>query len=137
MIEKIGRSGVELHQVRKHVNADGDDIGPGRKPNNAYLDGKVSSRAGRGPQGCTRMVSHGFGPSKMNVNNDIPKLSKPQRALLLVIDAGHTVLVASTLKVAETLVKLGLVIWSNSKGDFVCMAEGRRVAELLREGKKK
>ncbi len=137
MIEKIGRSGVELHQVRKHVNADGDDIGPAQKPNNAYLDGRVSSKIGRGPQGCTRMVSHGFGPSKLNVNNDMPKLTKPQRALLLVIDAGHTVLVASTLKVADTLVKMGLVVWSESKADFACMAEGRRVAELIREGKKK
>lgn len=137
MIEKIGRSGVELHQVRKHVNADGEDIGPARKPNNAYLDGKVSSRAGRGPQGCTRMVSHGFGPSKLNVDNDMPKLSKAQRDLLLVIDVGHCTLTNPTLKVAESLVKLGLVIWSKAKSDFVTMADGRRVAELIREGKKK
>jgi hypothetical protein len=136
MIEKIGRSGVELHQVRKHVDADGNDIGPRRKPNNAYLDGKVKTRGGRAPQGCTRMVSHGFGPSKLNVNNDVPKLSKQQRTLLLAIDAGATTLTTAALKVADSLVKLDLVIWSDSKNNFVCMVEGRRVAELLRENKK-
>lgn len=137
MIEKIGRSGVELHQVRKHVNADGEDCGPRQKPNNAYLDGRVKTKGGRAPQGCTRMVSHGFGPSRLNVNNDMPKLTKQQRELLLVIDAGPTVLTTKTLKVADTMVKMGLVIWSETKHDFVCMAEGRRVAELIREGKKK
>jgi hypothetical protein len=136
MIEKIGRSGVELHQVRKHVNADGEDCGPRQKPNNAYLDGKAKTKGGRGPQGCTRMVSHGFGPSKMNRNEDIPKLSKDEKDVLLAIDASKLVLDQKRFKIADTLVKKGFVVWSDTKNDYTCMAEGRRVAELLREGKK-
>ncbi len=136
MIEKIGRSGVELHQVRKHVDADGNDVGPRRKPNNPYLDGKTKTKGGRAPQGCTRMVSHGFGPSKLNVNNDVPKLSKVEKEVLLLIDDGKLVLTTKFFKVADTLVKKGFAVWSDTKNDYLCMAEGRRVAELLREGKK-
>lgn len=134
IIEKCGRSGVELHEIRRNVNAEGEDTTSRGKPGNPYLDGKKKS--GKGGWSGARMISHGFGPSKFKNDQSMPKLSGPLSVVLVMIDeVAPSIVAKKELPAIKLLEKKGYVTWSDRDKCWKTMAEGRRVAELIKEGK--
>lgn len=135
IIEKCGRSGVELHEIRRNVNANGDDTTSRGKPKNGYLDDKRVSKLGASKgYNANRPHSHGFGPSRLFNDQSLPKLKAEEKSALLLIDSQGKKF-TKDYKVAKKLCADGYVMWSDQRG-WICMAEGRRVAELLREKKR-
>jgi hypothetical protein len=129
MIQRCGKSGVELHEIRRNVDANGDDTTSKGKPINGYTDGKKGVKV-RGFN-ANRPRSCGFGPSKPQINEKVPKLTETQKALLISIDSGTTILDPNN-KVAHTLVDMDLIMWSDRDKVWKAMADGRRIADLLR-----
>jgi hypothetical protein len=127
----IGRSGVELTEVRHGVRADGEQAKG--KPSSAYHDGLRSPGAtpGSGYSGA-KMRSHGFGPSKIRVDESMPKLDSKQQDLLLKIDDKKADGLPKENPIALSLLKLDLIMWSDRDNVWKTMADGRRVAGLLR-----
>lgn len=123
IIEKCGRSGVELREIRRHVNADGEDITPKGKPLNGYLDGK-RKQAVKGLN-CNRPKSHGAGMGPAVVEYVAAHLSKTERTALLLIHAGKT----AKGKAIDTLVKKGLV--EKEKNGWTYTYEGDQVVRRL------
>jgi hypothetical protein len=109
------------------------------KPKSHYHDGLRTPRRGgsKTELNCNRPFSTGFGPSKVQVDESIPKLNKSQRHLLLSIEEGRTFGLPKANPIAKELGKMGLVTWSEKTEVWVTLADGRRVAELLLERTKK
>jgi hypothetical protein len=109
------------------------------KPSSHYHDGLKAPRRGGGKTelNCNRPFSTGFGPSKAQVDESIPKMTRDQRHLLLAIEEGRTFGMSKLNPIAKELGKMGLVTWSAKTDVWVTMADGRRVAELLLEQAKK
>lgn len=136
MLEKIGRSGVELHEIRSSVSLEGK-APTGEKPKNNYSEFKRQSRQkGSGFSG-NRSMSCGFGPSKLNHDDSMPKLTPKQRRMLLDIDDGKMGNLSALNPIAAQLWGKGLITWINDRGCYVAMAEGRRIAEMLRDDHKR
>lgn len=125
IIEKCGRSGVELHQIRRHVNAEGEDVAPKGKPINGYTDGK-RKQVVKG-MNCNRPRSHGVGMGPAVVEVVAASLTKPERKALLLIHAGKS-MPANSLLVAS-LVKKGLV--EKEKDGWTYTYEGDQVARKI------
>ena len=138
MGEKFGQSGVELTEIRDKVSAwEGGPVA-GEKPKNNYLefDRKSRQKSGQRFSGA-RSMSCGFGPGKLQsklLDESMPKLDESQVAMLLLIDSGAT-LKEKEDACARSLEKLGLIIWMGSQNRYGAMADGRRVAEALRDNK--
>jgi hypothetical protein len=132
MGQKIGRSGVELTEVRGYAPAEGDATGLTSKPRSAYHEG-MRRRRGRSID-HPRSFFAGFGDSKLHRDNSKVKVPKKLVKDLLALD-GNKNLVESYFphhKGFAALAKLDLVIWSTSSLQWQTMAEGRRVAEQYR-----
>lgn len=129
MIQRCGKSGVELHEIRRNVNADGEDTTSKGKPNNGYTDGRKGTKV-RGFN-ANRPRSCGFGPSKLHLDESMPKLSATQQSLLISIDEGRTSTLPKNNTLALTLVTKGLIGWSDNRQQYATMADGRRVVGLL------
>ena len=133
--KKIGKSQVELMEVRQHVNVEGEDIGPAQKPHNIYLEGK---RKSGGSVNCSRQrpMVRGFGPSKVLYNEKMPKLSGAEMAMLLTIESKTHLTpngkpIPKINLVAIKMEKMDLITWSERSNGWVTMVEGRRVASRL------
>lgn len=131
MGQRIGRSGVELTEVRHGVGVDGEQAKG--KPNSAYHDGlrRPGASPGSGYSGA-KMRSHGFGPSKIRVDESMPEIDDKQKDLLLKIDDGKARDLPKENPIAGSLAKLDLIVWSDRDGIWKTMADGRRVAGILR-----
>lgn len=122
IIEKCGRSGVELHEIRRNVNANGEDTTSKGKPNNGYTDGR-RKQVSKGID-CNRPRSHGVGMAPAVVEAVIASLLKTEQRLLVAIHAGKPV-PTKLLGEVNKLAKLGLVEkhqtgWSHTyEGDQV------------------
>lgn len=132
IIEKCGRSGVELHEIRRNVDAEGNDTTSKGKPKNGYTDGRIIVAKGTTGYNCNRPRSCGWGPSKPQINEKVPELNKALKRLLLDIDDGKVAMLPKNNKLALLLVTHDLIMWSESRQMYVAMAEGRRVADLFR-----
>lgn len=132
IIEKCGRSGVELREIRRHVDAEGNDTSSRGKPKNNYLDNRIVVSKGNRGFNANRPRSCGFGPSKVQCDESMPSLTKAQRRLLVDIDDGKMTNLPRENRLALLMVAQGLIIWSETKGVYTTMADGRRVADLLR-----
>lgn len=124
----IGKSGAQCTDI---IHNPVQDV---EKP---YLTGvKGPERRGqRGSAGWSgnRMRSHGFGPSKPQIDESVPKLTKAQKTVLKVIDAGDA-LETKHNKALESLElgkkgSLDLVVLS--RDGYRLTAEGRRVVDLI------
>ena len=106
MIQRCGKSGVELHEIRRNVNADGEDTTSKGKPLNGYTDGK-RKQATKG-MNCDRPRSRGVGMGPAVVEVVIASLLRSERDLLITIHAGKPVS-ARDARAVKVLVKKGLI----------------------------
>ena len=125
IIEKCGRSGVELREIRRHVNADGEDTTSKGKPLNGYLDGKRKQVTKT--MNCNRPKSHGAGMGPALVEVVVKGLTKTERKALILIHAGKSTPAASL--VAVSLAKKGLV--EKNKDGWTYTYEGDQVVRKL------
>lgn len=125
--QPIGRSGVKLDEVRTHVDAEGNDRKPKGKPKSSFHEGLRRGNGGKGQLSGARLMSTGFGPSKMNIMEDVPNMTSGEKAALIECDDGKIASIGMLLRLAE----LGLVAATATRG-YLATAEGRRVAEILR-----
>ncbi len=86
----------------------------------------LRSSGGKGQLSGARLMSTGFGPSKLNIMTDVPKLAAGEKKALIECDDGKIASIGMLLR----LEKLDLVC-ATSAG-YRATAEGRRVAEILR-----
>ena len=131
----IGRSGAQCTDIitNPSMNAEKPYLtgvkGPGyRKP----------GRGGGAGHSGDRMRSHGFGPSKQHINEEVPELTAEQRKLLLLVSKKEPL---DPADISESLqphlpqVTLGNknsleLIVKGSQG-YQLTAEGRRVVGLI------
>lgn len=131
-MKKIGRSGVELTEVRGYTPAEGDAPGLSAKPRSAYHE-DLRRRRKRGLD-HPRTFFAGFGESKLHRDDSVVKIPKKLVKDLLALDDNKN-LVESFFphhKGFKALAKLDLIAWSTSSLQWQTMAEGRRVAEQYR-----
>lgn len=129
IIEKCGRSGVELHEIRRNVNANGDDTTSRGKPNNAYTDGKRKSGASllKGFD-CNRPRSCGVGMGPAVVEVVANGLTKIEVKALFLIH--HGVSSMADGKVTASLCKKGLI--EKGKTGWEHTYEGDQVVRKLK-----
>ena len=132
MGEIAGASGIRLEEINRVVSMDGR-AKPGEKPVSDYTDNlrKSKTRSGIRFSGA-RNVSCGFGPSKPHWDESIPKMTSTEKNILLAIDDKDGIKLLRENKIALDLLEKGLIIWSDTKQRYVTMAEGRRVADLIK-----
>lgn len=138
----IGRSGTQLDEVKTHVRV--DENGPTGEgvPKNPYMDGGRIKREKNNYSG-SKLRSHGFGPSKPQINEKLPELSLLEKKLITFVEKNGPVSPAALAQWAEKEGHLPELIgimagWVKdaematfARGGYVLMAEGRRIADLL------
>ena len=130
IIEKCGRSGVELHEIRRNVNANGDDTTSRGKPNNAYTDGK--RKGGASPLkgfDCNRPRSCGVGMGPLVVEMAAKGLSRIEKTFLIIIHSGGSPPFKKSLEVIKALCKKGLI--EKGKHGWEHTYEGDQVVRKL------
>ena len=127
MIQRCGKSGVELHEIRRNVNADGEDTTSKGKPNNGYTDGK-RRQATKG-MNCDRPRSRGVGMGPAVVEVVVASLLRSERDLLMTIHAGDP-FSAKAFRAVKVLAKKGLI--EKTKSGWTYTYEGDQVARKLK-----
>jgi hypothetical protein len=127
IIEKCGRSGVELREIRRHVNAEGEDTTSKGKPLNGYLDGKRKQVTKT--MNCNRPKSHGAGMGPALVEVVVKGLLQTEKRLLIAVHKGKSEVPTKFIREINNLAKKGLV--EKTKAGWTYTYEGDQVVRRL------
>jgi hypothetical protein len=128
IIQKCGQSGVELHEIRRNVNADGEDTTSKGKPSNGYTDGRKGTKIKGFNANRPRSCGVGMGP--MVAEMVAKELSSVERKVLLAIHAGKPPTVCKATLGIKPLLRKGLI--EKDKSGWTYTYEGDQVVRKLK-----
>jgi hypothetical protein len=128
IIQKCGQSGVELHEIRRNVNADGEDTTSKGKPTNGYTDGRKGTKIKGFNANRPRSCGVGMGPAVAEV---VAKgLLQAEKRLLISVHKGKSEVPTKLIREINNLAKKGLV--EKTKDGWTYTYEGDQVVRKLK-----